>query len=203
MAEVVKLRRPATRDHLRAKPRAQRVVEVHLDADARQALTEAHEALGKVQLRAGGTPKPPGIDKELKEAQAKVAAAQAAMDESTVQLVLRAVPRRRYEELEGKHPPTPEQIKEWEEQVANADERIRHFMPRPAHDPDGLAVALIAASAVMDPPLSEADVEGILEEWSMAEGAMLKTIAFNLNNHGELVELGKGGSPSGSNGTSG
>lgn len=200
MAQAMKLRRPATRDHLTKKPRSQRIVEVYLDADAWQAHADAEEAVGKALLRTTASPKPAGAEKELTEAQAARDETRAVLDESTVEILLQSVGRKRYEDIQRQHPPTAKQLEEWEDQVAKADERYRHLIQRPPHDVDAFAISLLAASAI-EPTLTEDDVVQILDEWSPAEGMKLKMAVFQVNNQGELVDLGKGISSNGSNGT--
>lgn len=201
-ATIPTLRRPATRDHLRSKPRSKLVVEVHLDPETVQALAEADEAIGKALLRVTESPKPAGADKALKQAQEARDAAKAALDETTEEILLQSVGRKRYEDIQRQHPPTDRQLEEWAEQVEKADEKYRHLIQRPPHDVDTFAVALLAASAV-EPTLTEDDVNAILDEWSPAEGMRLKMAVFQVNNGSELVGLGKASFSNGSNGTRG
>ena len=202
MSTVPKLRRPATLDHLRSKPRSRRIVEVYLDPDALQAFNGAEAEVGKATLRAAESPKPPGADKALTKARADRDAAKVDLDETVVEILLQGIGRKRFEELEQRFPPTAAQLDEWQEQVERADEKYRHLIARPPHDQDRMGAALIAASAV-EPKLSEDEVAQLLDDWGPIEGLKLKMVAFQVNNQAELVELGKGTTSAGSNGTRG
>ena len=202
MAEVVKLRRPATRDHLRKKPPPERLVEVYLDEALHQAYVDAEDALGRARLRAESSQKPRGADAALAEAIKARDKAKAALDEETVEIRLRSIGRKGFRMLQEQHPPTEKDIQEWQAQLDQMPEASRWSLPRPAHNAETLSVALLAASAV-EPKLTEEEWQEILDEWTPAEATKLQSAAFQLYGQGDLVELGKVTSSNGSNGITG
>lgn len=168
----VTLRRPATLDRLRAKQRPQRVVEIHLDPDVLADVARL-EALDKPT---------PAEKRELTSAREQV-------EGSTVEMLLRAVGRKRYDDLLLAHPPTTQQEEEHAKRFAD----VEGFVSPPPYDPDTFAPALIAATCV-EPKLSESEVAELLDEWTSGEVVKLWTAALEVNTQSQLVSLGKGSS---------
>jgi hypothetical protein len=169
-ATPLKLKRPATFDHLRSKSRPERIVEIHLDLDAVREVERLEGELDAKDLKPAAKA---ALLKSLTKAQAKV-------EETTVELLMRAVGSKAYDALILKHPATDEQNEESQETTG-----------RPAsYNADTFPAALIAASLV-EPKLTEAEVREITDEWTSGEVARLWVVALQVNSQSELVNLGK------------
>lgn len=194
----VKLRRPATLDHLRRKQRPWQVVEVCLDMGAKRAYESAQQHLSEAE-RAGGRPA-----KAVDDARKAVDEAKTALDEATVEMLFQGIGRVRREALEKAHPPTSEDEEALEEMYQQAMEEYAAVaataknperLQRPRREKarfhaKGFAVALIAASCV-DPVLSEDEWSDLTAEWTEGELTSLFLVAQRVNSDSSLVSLGK------------
>lgn len=190
----VKLRRPATFDHLRRKQRPWRVVEVCLDMDAKRQVEDATRRLGDAEreLPRDVTAK----DREARLAPLKAALdeARTAVNEATQELLFESIGRARREALQEAHPPTSED----EEAAEEAYQIMRAAAPNPEHVAKQPAqfnfktysLALIAASCI-SPRLTEAEWREITDEWTDGEYQGLWLTAQMVNGDGSLVSLGK------------
>lgn len=117
-APLPKLRRPATLDHLRSKPRPWQIVEVNLDIDAMNDLARL-EADEKANPKA-------------------VAAAKKKVDASTKEILLVAMGSKAYDALLLAHTPTDKQVADAEAQGGQAA----------GYNIDTFPAALVSATAV-------------------------------------------------------
>jgi hypothetical protein len=104
-------------------------------------------------------------DEEVNAAEAAVAAAQEALQAATSHILLRAIPRDRYDALIADHKPTKEQ----KEEVG----------PELEFNPATFPSALVAACAV-DPEMTEADVSDLMNSWGGADAIELFNTAYLL-----------------------
>lgn len=180
------LKRPATADHLKRKPKLWRIVEIHEDQGAVQALAAAEKELGEAELVA----LPNGPDREaraaerrarIEESKKAVEAAREAVDETSRQLLLVGVGREAKRLIEDANPPTDEDIKTARD----------NGMPVPDYDPTKVARALIAAS-LHQPKMTEDELDDAIGEWSDGEYLTLWMATLEVNNDSSLVSWGKG-----------
>ena len=174
------LKRPATLDHLRAKPRPYRIVEIHGDLDAVRDLAAAEKRLLEAQMAI-----PSGVDeaereRRLAEATAEVDRLKELVESSTRQVLMGGVGRVRKRALLDEHPPRESDHAKAKEQGAQAAE----------FNLDSYPVALIAASLI-DPQVTEEELEEITAEWTDGEFMMLWFAALEVNAESSLVGSGK------------
>jgi hypothetical protein len=165
------LKRPATLDHLDAKPKPWRIVTVCTSNDALDALADAQAALGQAHLAAERADASDADMDAVEKAQQALDKAQAAVDKATYELLFVSVGRRRYKEL----------IDEFT--VAKDD-------GEPEIDGDALNVALVAASC-HSPELTREAVQRFSDEWNAQEFDRLMSATLEVNTGSRLVELGK------------
>lgn len=203
----VKLRRPATLDHLRKKQRPWQVVEVCLDMGAKREHEAALDRLGK--LERSGNRTADALDK----ARAEVEQTRVALDEATVEMLFQGIGRVKREALEKAHPPTSEdeeelerlyaqQMEEYAARIAvakNAESIPRPRKEKARYNARGFSIALIALSC-SDPKLSAEEWTELTEDWTENELTSLFMVALRVNSDSSLVTLGKA-SQNGSNGT--
>lgn len=174
MADIPKLSRPATADHLRKKKPYERRIAVVLDPAAAMAFERAEQELEAARPATGSssaTKRAEEVTKRLKEAQAVYDTALAALDGTVVTLLFRAVGRKRYDALLLAHPP----IKDDDSSSYNEET----FPP-----------ALIQASCV-DPVLDDETIAGMYDEWNWAEISQLWVAALEVNTQAQVPDLGK------------
>src|SRR5688572_4104109 len=76
------LKRPATADHLKRKPKLWRIVEIHEDQAAVQALAQAEKAMGEAELAVPQNVTGPERENRAAERRARIAECQKAVDEA-------------------------------------------------------------------------------------------------------------------------
>lgn len=185
------LKRPATADHLRRKPKLWRIVEIHEDQDAVQAFAAAQRELGEAE----GVSIPASITGEARqtltaEKRARIEQAKAAVEEARVrveetsrQLLLVGVGRERKREIEDQFPPPEEDIKAAREAG----------LPVPEYDQEKVARVLIAES-LREPKMSPDDLDEAIADWSDGEYLNLWLATLEVNSDSSLVSWGKGSS---------
>lgn len=158
IAEIRKRKRPATRK-----------VSILLAPDLRLRYDELSREIEKAE-------KLDRLSNEADRAPALVREREALEDEieeSTVEFVLRALPRADWMTLLEAHPPTDEDKEDGLD-----------------YNPEGVFAPLLAACAV-EPEMELSDAEAIYEEWSQAEVTQLFVAAIRVNREVRNVPLGR------------
>lgn len=153
------LRKPATLDHLRKKRTISRFVSF-----CTEDIPE---------------PERPNLDAtEQQRAAYEQAHAEwkAAVEDATVEFVVRSLSRRQYADLIESCPPT-------DEQIAEAKQKGE---PRPDNNPDEFGPHLIAASIVEPEGITLEDAQTIWNEWPNGEVQSLANICLALNQTSRL-----------------
>lgn len=185
----VKLKRPATLDHLRKKPKPWRIVNVCMDPDKARSLEEAEQALATTE--ASLTSDAAGRDKVLAPLREVVETAKAAVEDASEQVLVQSIGRVAYDALVDEHPPTDEdhaQLRQVFGENAKAGFHHKTF-----------SVALIAASTLV-PRITEEEVTEITADWTASEFQKWADAAAEVN-RASTVSLGKFSTVS--NGTNG
>ena len=150
-------------DHLKKKQPNRVIVRVITDAEATAEAADLEKQLASDKL----TPR------ERTDLESKHRAALKRRDESVEQIVLTAPGRKAQARLEDQHPPTDEQILQWQEANGTRDPedptKIILATTAPAFDPETYPSALIAACI----GCSVEDLEIATEDWNPAEWQML------------------------------
>jgi hypothetical protein len=168
-----KIKRPATFDRLRKKQPLQKLVTIPLSSEAVEAYDRAENALERARLL-NETDKLSGLELELEGARAH-------LENESETLVFQSMGRLAYDDLVEEHPPTEEQIKEFQE--ANGGKG------RPPYNIDTFAPALVAASCV-EPQMTVDEVNVLFTEWNATEVAELWVAALEVNTQRRVVSLG-------------
>lgn len=169
-------------DRLRTKKGLVRKIPVYLDSDILQEYEDA-----QAEAEDGAE------DDRVKE---RLAAAQAALDSTTVTMVLRRPEvvyedeygvtrtlrgRQAYEWLMENHPPTDAQ---------NAESQEIHKVNAP-YNADTFAPALISACCE-DPVMTPEEVDELISEWTLPEVMVVFSAAMEICNSSQVGPLGKG-----------
>lgn len=153
------LRKPATLDHLRKQRRLSSTVSFCLED-----LPE---------------PKAPSLNAPIEQRKAHEAAIKAwrsAVEEATVELVVKALSRRDYQDLLEAHPPSQEQI----------DRAERAGLAQPDNDTKSFIPALLAASIVEPEGITVEDAENIWNGWPTGDAETLANACILLNRTSRL-----------------
>jgi hypothetical protein len=186
---VTKLQRPATLDHLKAKGRAVEVVQVRLDAEATRLYEKLTSEIEAAQVL-GGEPAAELLDART--------AAEAEMEEATVEIRLQSIGRKAYDALVEQHKATPEQNIEHRQEQAqelmkqkglSLDKAMELTADAP-YNAETFPIALIAACAV-EPELAEEDVQEFWEDWNLNEFLQLWMAAVRVHNTSKVGYWGK------------
>jgi hypothetical protein len=175
------LKKPPTFDRLKKKQPLERKVTIALVQESLDAYDAATNALERARLL--------GEEDRIPDLETEVAEAKARLVEDSIELKFRSIGRKNYDALLEAHPPTPEQIKEFQE--ANADKEGNPGKGQPPYNVDTFAPALVAAS-LAEPELSEEQVQELFDEWNATELAELWVAALEVNTQRRVVSLGNG-----------
>lgn len=167
MPGKTKTHRPATLDHLRKKKPIERTVPIILDDTPVKAVEVAKRMVATA----------PAEGELHDKAVADLEAAYQTLEESTVDILLRSIGRKRYDALLGDHPPTEEQKKE------DGGENL-------LYNPETFPIALVAESSV-EPKMTYEEAKDLFDEWNGAELSELFFAALAVNTQRRVVELGK------------
>lgn len=165
----------AKRERLRQRQAATAVLRVCDDDDLKATRDEAARARRMTHAQLENETTEAGREraqKALDAAEQALTGAEQAVDDATITLTFRGLPRREYEALIKAHPPT-------EEQAEDGD----------AWNTETFAPALVAASSVDG--MTTEDAEFFLAEWSAAEARRLYDAAMGVQQTNRL-DLGKG-----------
>jgi hypothetical protein len=200
----VRLKRPATFDHLRRKQKPWQVLEVCLSMDAKRALQDAERKLEDAERKLAKDLTAAERDRRLAPFRAEVEVSKAEVDEHTEELFFESIGRARREALVNDHPPTQEDEEAAEEAYAitkATSANPEYVIKQPARfNVKSYSLALVAASCVV-PKLSEDEWREVTDDWTDGEFQQLWLTALGVNQDGTLVSLGK--SSSVLNGTNG
>lgn len=174
-------RRPATFDHLKKKDKLRQVVSIPLDGDAVEAFDQATSNLERARLL--------GESDSLEALQELVDRAKEAVEDTSVRMVFQSIGRKAYDALLMAHPPTEEQVAEFQDE--NRQKDGSPGKGKPPYNIETFAPALIAASCV-DPELTPEQVEELWDEWNSTELAELWMAALAVNTQRRVVHLGNG-----------
>ena len=181
--------RPATYDRLRKKQPLELRIPVYLEQEPCERLEKLRGELDaartrqrvvRPQLSSSGDPQPVESD-DVAHLEAEVAAAEEAVRESTVTMVMRQIGRKRYDALVDAHPAT-------DEEKAEAAKAGREAPP---YNVETFAPALVSASCA-EPLMTVEQVQELFDEWSTGELNELFTAALAVNTGRRTVDLGKG-----------
>lgn len=142
----------------RYKP-AERTVRILLDGSLLSELESARQEVRRTQRQEMSNPQ--GLATKVPELENKVAELEEQADDQTVELVVRAIPGTKFDELKRLHQPTEEQWERYREQAKGSP----MFAVAPEFDPDGLAPDLIGLSVV--------SVDGEPVDWDATDGRTL------------------------------
>ena len=184
MPAELKLKRPATRDHLSKKKPRQASIPIVLDDDALEAYRLAEQEYEGAKLLAqvaSGEKATEEAFTRLKEAEAALDAAAEVLEANVVVMKFQAIGRKVYDALLHEHPPTDQQVAEAKERGEDA----------PAYNFDTFAPALIAASCITPDDLTIEDVQRMYDEWNTAEIMQLWVGALAANSQSSAPDLGK------------
>ena len=176
-------RRPATFDHLRSKKKPiTRSVAICSDSD----LQDAWDLLQMQVTNARSTltfRDDEQTQRELDDLLAQVEEMKPQVEEATLTFRFRSLSRKKYDELQSAHLPTPAQIQEAKDSGLGI----------PAVNTDSFPPALIAASCV-EPEMTLDDAKSLWEDdenWSQGELTMLYEVAIAVNQQRRVIDLGK------------
>lgn len=187
-----RLSRPATKDFLTSKPRPWQIVEIHGNVSAVRALAAAERALAVAEEEAekerrrnrqanGSGPESAAADR-LRACQREVDRCREAVEESTREILLAGIGRDEKEAILEREDCQPSESDMAEAEKANM---------KAAFNTKTYPTALIAASLV-DPEMSEGEVEAMICKWNDAEFLVLWQATLAVNSDSSLVSLGKG-----------
>ncbi len=173
----------AKMERLRSRKLPERPLRICDDEQAKAAVADAALLLAKARTAAIGELSEQGVREDQHtdwiDAHPKVVAASAQLgfaekrlDEATITLTLRALPRPVWEDLLTEHGPTEDQ----------ADKGMEY-------DPESFPAALISACSVDG--MSPQEAQELLDTWADAEAKSLFTAALLLNQR-TRIDLGKG-----------
>lgn len=131
----------------------------------------------------------PGLEAKEAEAQAAFDAADKAKTKATVRMRVESIGRKKYDALVADHPPTEEQVKEWQEQNPKDDGTPGDSLPE--YNGDTFPQALISR-CLTSPKLSVDEVEEVTEDWNFSEFMQLFTAAIAVNSASRVIPWGKG-----------
>lgn len=176
--------RPMTWDHLKSqkKPNITKV-RIALDSEIADAYEEAKEELERLRTRVKVRPDDMGLLAELDQAEETFNQAKTSALETSAEFVMRAVGRKRFDDLMAKHPPTSDQRKKAREDGAGEI----------SWNPDTFPPALIHLS-IVTPKMTPEEVSELWasEDWSGAETIALFMGAMEVNSNRRDINLGKG-----------
>lgn len=189
--------KPLTFDHLKSRRKpVTRTLAMCLDSEVLQEFQEAsaeHERVirdhrsQKVAALRFTPEQQEALRRELQPerdaAEARLEAAKKALEEATVYLKLRSIGRRAFEELWNEHPPTDEQVAEYQKEHGENE--------RPPYNPDTFAPALMAA-VITEPDLTLEEATEIYEEWNSQDVTAIFTACMDVCNRSQIDSLGKG-----------
>lgn len=176
-------------------------------------VTEKHEALTRrvvmLEMRLQSQPDNEATRAELEIAKKELEEFEPTMEENSILFEFRAIGRKKLDRLLNEHPPTEEQIeqfeKEKEEALLSGDEKLIEEARRAeiTWNYDTYPKALIAATMIkpirVDYPDDEEAFQEVVEwlslpEWNDAEIQELFAAALMANNTRAVVSMGKGSS---------
>lgn len=172
------LKKPVTFDHLKKKAPVERRVRIPLSQDAVDTFDAATEAYERAKILGEPT-------EALAEA---LAVARTAVEESSVVMLFRCIGRKAYDDLLEAHPPTDDQVKEFQDDNPNRD-GTPNTRGRPPYNIETFPAALVAASCV-EPEMTYEQVCEIFDEWNSTEVSELWVAALEVNTQRRVVQLG-------------
>jgi hypothetical protein len=172
-----------TKDPLKSKRPATKTVPVCMDPDLAWEWADANREAERLRMASSFQADDVDLSRRMQEAETKVEALRPAVEDATVNFVLKAIGREDYA-LYAKYPATDEQKAKAREQGVRASWNEDDFPP-----------ALVAASLVLpdDSDVTVEDVIGMFSDpdWSQGEVLELLTAALDLNTRNSVVDLGK------------
>jgi len=174
-SQAKQTRRPPTFDHLTKKKPIELRDWIPLDGEVAGRYQEAKNNYDRAELA--------GDLEKLKEARITLEAADAELRECSVEVLFRAMPRKKYQALVRQFPPTERTIEEFKREYG--------VDAVPEYDPELLAPHLIAASCVQ-PEMTPEQVTSLSEEhgWNSGEIAHLFQLALRVNAQRRVVNWG-------------
>lgn len=163
---ALRLKKPATLDHLRKKEPIRASIDIILNDHALEDYEEAKKSYELSLLNKRVSEEDRAALKEALEC------AKVELEEATVTMTFQAIGRGAYERLMNDHPATEEQ------KIENED------VP---YNPDTFPPALIAASCI-EPKMEEEDAKEICDTWNGAEVTLLFYTALQVNTATRTVD---------------
>lgn len=178
----------ATMDHLKKRTPPSVSTVIYTDDDAAARVIDLERKLGAANTV--------GNDVLAVELEASLAEALEERDASAVMMVFRSIGRKKYNKLVDAHPPTPEQITEFQEHSlvpdpTNPDGPKIKTSEVPAYNPETFPLALIHATLI-EPRIPDIDdLEEIVDGWNETEFLQLWMAAMTVCSASRVGYWGK------------
>lgn len=186
------LKRPATLDHLKAKPHPWKIVDICDDPEALRALATAEKALLDASMAIPSDVLADEREARLATYRADVEQAKEAVEASTMQLLLGGIGRVHKRALLDEHPPRDED----HERVTEQGGVLGVKLDKAEFNGDTYPPALIAASLI-EPKLTAEQVAELTADWNDNEFMLVWFTALEVNADSAMVN------PKAGNGTRG
>lgn len=180
----------ATKDHLKKRSLAGTTIVVYTDDELAGAVLDLERKLGQTLTLV--EPDDPAVA----ELQSRLEEAIEARDATAVQIRFQAIGRKRYNRLVEDHPPTAEQIAEWQEHNSTVDPGDpTKTVPGegvPPYNPETFPLALIQATMV-SPVFDDLEELGeMLDTWNETEFMQIWMAAMAVCSASRVAHWGKG-----------
>lgn len=183
MTDVKTKSRKKPADRLKKRKKPEITLRICLDDDLVQEVEDLEAELELAKFNKADTAE---IESRLEDATAR-------RDAETEVLTLRSIGRIAFRDLKREHPPTDEQVAEWQKAHATPDPTDPKVMipatSVPEFDTDTFPPALIAACLV--PPWTPEEVEDLTEDWNDSEFMQLWASAMAVCNVSRIGGWGK------------
>jgi hypothetical protein len=186
-------------DRLPKKNAITRTVLLANDTEVGEQYKRLKQKVSLLEIRLTSNPESPALNGQLHEAIKELEAYEPTVIENSIKFKFRAIGRKRMDALIRRHPPTPEQEKEAEEQkqkaIAAGDTELAAGMAL-TWNYETFMENLIATTMVEPMEYSEDNLEEIVDwlmgdEWTGAEIGDLFSAALQANNSSEVLQMGK------------
>lgn len=184
VAEVLAARRPR-----------RKAVRLVLDGQSHAELALAQNELRNLKLRERVEGKDETLASEIPGLERKIQELEAELITNAPIFEFQAIGRRELDQIRNDHPPTEDQWELYRERV-----KVNPLVQPPSFNPEGLAPALLAASA-LEPSMTLDEAQALWDSLSDGEAAQLYEAAWSVNMEAASVPLS--GSGTGGTATSG
>lgn len=177
----------ATYDHLKARQAPGLSVAVCLDDELAARVINLERKIGQATVV--------GDETSAKELTAELVELEADKEAASVTMRFRTIGRKKYNKLVKAHPPTAEQVAEYQganlvQDLNNPDGPKVPTSEEPPYNPETFPDELIAATLV-DPELTRDQLEELLDEWNETEWMQLWMAAMSVCSTSRVSFWGK------------